>query len=236
MALMARVLIVAGDDRFAGPLADGLDRLGWPTVTARSLEAGAARRRRPARRVGDRRPREPGRRRPTPPSRPCAPPAGRGACPSWAWAFRRRPPPTRSSTSCSAPRPIPRRWRSGSSSSCAPPSPRRSSSCARPPSPSATRSWSCPSDADAPLGVLIVGSPSPQVLALTNALAPSASTVSAPSPPTPRSTICTSARSTRWCSGPARTRPRRCPSPRACGATPASTTSPPCSICRPRRR
>jgi two-component system cell cycle response regulator PopA len=40
VALIARVLIVAGDDRFAGPLADGLDQLGWPTVTARSLEAG----------------------------------------------------------------------------------------------------------------------------------------------------------------------------------------------------
>lgn len=31
----ARVLIVARDDRLAGPLAEGLDRLGWRTVTAR---------------------------------------------------------------------------------------------------------------------------------------------------------------------------------------------------------
>jgi two-component system cell cycle response regulator PopA len=31
----ARVLIVAKDDRLAGPLCDGLDRLGWRTVTAR---------------------------------------------------------------------------------------------------------------------------------------------------------------------------------------------------------
>ena len=33
--LKARVLIVARDDEAAGPLADGLDRLGWRTVTAR---------------------------------------------------------------------------------------------------------------------------------------------------------------------------------------------------------
>jgi two-component system cell cycle response regulator PopA len=33
--LQARVLIVAGDDSAAGPLAEGLDRLGWRTVTAR---------------------------------------------------------------------------------------------------------------------------------------------------------------------------------------------------------
>lgn len=36
MALDARVLIVAGEDLLAGPLAEGLDRLGWRTVTARS--------------------------------------------------------------------------------------------------------------------------------------------------------------------------------------------------------
>jgi two-component system cell cycle response regulator PopA len=40
VGLTARVLIVAGDDRSAGPLADGLDRLGWRTVTARSLDGG----------------------------------------------------------------------------------------------------------------------------------------------------------------------------------------------------
>jgi len=34
-----RVLILAKDDRLAGPLADGLDRLGWRTVTARSPHA-----------------------------------------------------------------------------------------------------------------------------------------------------------------------------------------------------
>ncbi|NEX91848.1 diguanylate cyclase [Caulobacter sp. 17J65-9] len=34
MALNARVLIVASDDGLAGPLAEGLDRLGWSTVTA----------------------------------------------------------------------------------------------------------------------------------------------------------------------------------------------------------
>ena len=33
--VQARVLIVARDDALAGPLADGLDRLGWRTVTAR---------------------------------------------------------------------------------------------------------------------------------------------------------------------------------------------------------
>jgi two-component system cell cycle response regulator PopA len=35
----ARVLILASDDARAGPLAEGLDRLGWRTVTARSLSA-----------------------------------------------------------------------------------------------------------------------------------------------------------------------------------------------------
>jgi two-component system cell cycle response regulator PopA len=35
LPVQARVLIVAKDDRLAGPLCDGLDRLGWPTVTAR---------------------------------------------------------------------------------------------------------------------------------------------------------------------------------------------------------
>lgn len=39
--VQARVLIVARDDSTAGPLAEGLDRLGWRTVTARS-EAAAA--------------------------------------------------------------------------------------------------------------------------------------------------------------------------------------------------
>ena len=36
MTVQARVLILAKDDRLAGPLADGLDRLGWRTVTARN--------------------------------------------------------------------------------------------------------------------------------------------------------------------------------------------------------
>ena len=35
MPHQARVLIVAKDDRLAGPLCEGLDRLGWRTVTAR---------------------------------------------------------------------------------------------------------------------------------------------------------------------------------------------------------
>ncbi len=39
MALTARVLIVATDDVLAQPLALGLDRLGWPSVTARGLHA-----------------------------------------------------------------------------------------------------------------------------------------------------------------------------------------------------
>ncbi|WP_293901152.1 diguanylate cyclase [Phenylobacterium sp.] len=39
--IQARVLIVARDDSTAGPLAEGLDRLGWRTVTART-EAAAA--------------------------------------------------------------------------------------------------------------------------------------------------------------------------------------------------
>ncbi len=35
----ARTLVFARDDRWAGPLCDGLDKLGWRTVTARSLGA-----------------------------------------------------------------------------------------------------------------------------------------------------------------------------------------------------
>ena len=42
MALTARVLIVAKDDTLAGPLAEGLDRLGWRTVTARGPYAALA--------------------------------------------------------------------------------------------------------------------------------------------------------------------------------------------------
>jgi two-component system cell cycle response regulator PopA len=38
----ARVLILARDDQFAGPLAEGLDRLGWRTITARGPNAGIA--------------------------------------------------------------------------------------------------------------------------------------------------------------------------------------------------
>ena len=39
MALNARVLIVSSEDALAGPLAEGLDRLGWRTVTARTTSA-----------------------------------------------------------------------------------------------------------------------------------------------------------------------------------------------------
>ena len=42
MSLHARVLIIARDDSLAGPLAEGLDRLGWRTVTARGLRAATA--------------------------------------------------------------------------------------------------------------------------------------------------------------------------------------------------
>ena len=42
VTLTARVMILAKDDRLAGPLADGLDRLDWKTVTARSLSAALA--------------------------------------------------------------------------------------------------------------------------------------------------------------------------------------------------
>ncbi|HEY9217332.1 MAG TPA: diguanylate cyclase, partial [Phenylobacterium sp.] len=41
-SLQARVLIVARDDALAGPLAEGLDRLGWRTVTARGPYAAIA--------------------------------------------------------------------------------------------------------------------------------------------------------------------------------------------------
>ena len=41
-SLQARVLIVARDDELAGPLAEGLDRLGWRTLTARTAEAALA--------------------------------------------------------------------------------------------------------------------------------------------------------------------------------------------------
>ena len=39
MQVQARVLIVAREDEIAGPLAEGLDRLGWRTVTARGPNA-----------------------------------------------------------------------------------------------------------------------------------------------------------------------------------------------------
>jgi len=41
-SVQARVLIVARDDTLAGPLAEGLDRLGWRTVTARGAEPALA--------------------------------------------------------------------------------------------------------------------------------------------------------------------------------------------------
>ncbi|WP_374570736.1 diguanylate cyclase domain-containing protein [Phenylobacterium sp.] len=40
--IQARVLIVARDDALAGPLAEGLDRLGWRTITARGPYAAVA--------------------------------------------------------------------------------------------------------------------------------------------------------------------------------------------------
>jgi two-component system cell cycle response regulator PopA len=42
VALNARVLMVAGEDAQAGPLAEGLDRLGWRTVTARTATGAVA--------------------------------------------------------------------------------------------------------------------------------------------------------------------------------------------------
>ena len=42
MSLHARVLILARDDSLAEPLAEGLDRLGWRTITARGVQAGVA--------------------------------------------------------------------------------------------------------------------------------------------------------------------------------------------------
>ena len=42
MSIHARVLIVAKDDTIAGPLAEGLDRLGWRTITARGPYAALA--------------------------------------------------------------------------------------------------------------------------------------------------------------------------------------------------
>jgi two-component system cell cycle response regulator PopA len=42
LSLHARVLILARDDSLAGPLAEGLDRLGWRTITARGIQAAAA--------------------------------------------------------------------------------------------------------------------------------------------------------------------------------------------------
>jgi two-component system cell cycle response regulator PopA len=41
-SVQARVLIVARDDELAGPLSEGLDRLGWRTVTARTAQAALA--------------------------------------------------------------------------------------------------------------------------------------------------------------------------------------------------
>jgi two-component system cell cycle response regulator PopA len=42
LSLHARVLILARDDSLAGPLAEGLDRLGWRTITARGVQAALA--------------------------------------------------------------------------------------------------------------------------------------------------------------------------------------------------
>ena len=42
LSVHARVLIVAKDDTLAGPLAEGLDRLGWRTITARGPYAALA--------------------------------------------------------------------------------------------------------------------------------------------------------------------------------------------------
>ena len=42
LGVQARVLIVAGDDAAAGPLSEGLDRLGWRTVTARRTRSAIA--------------------------------------------------------------------------------------------------------------------------------------------------------------------------------------------------
>jgi len=42
VTINARVLILARDDQFAGPLAEGLDRLGWRTITARGPYAAMA--------------------------------------------------------------------------------------------------------------------------------------------------------------------------------------------------
>jgi two-component system cell cycle response regulator PopA len=42
LAVNARILIVARDDARAGPLAEGLDRLGWRTITARGPYAALA--------------------------------------------------------------------------------------------------------------------------------------------------------------------------------------------------
>jgi two-component system cell cycle response regulator PopA len=42
VSLQARILIVARDDALAGPLAEGLDRLGWRTITARGPYAALA--------------------------------------------------------------------------------------------------------------------------------------------------------------------------------------------------
>ncbi len=42
MSMNARILIVARDDALAGPLAEGLDRLGWRTITARGPYAAIA--------------------------------------------------------------------------------------------------------------------------------------------------------------------------------------------------
>jgi len=42
LSIQARILIVARDDALAGPLAEGLDRLGWRTITARGPYAAIA--------------------------------------------------------------------------------------------------------------------------------------------------------------------------------------------------
>ena len=241
VALHARVLIVAKDDRSAGALAEGLDRLGWRTVTARDAEAGARA-----------------------PWATCeieaaiVDLAGAGETPGpLAETLRAACRPRRLPVS---PWPRPRRRRRARLR----PGPRRRR-CIPPRLALAARTTGAhrrrgggvraarrhlrraqrparPARSDRRHAAPRAGH------RLARAAVPGAhqrpgrdrpGRASAPSPPTPPSTICTSAASTPSCSGPARTRPRRSRSPRACAATPASITSPPCSICagpRPRLR
>ena len=230
MSIHARILIVARDDERAGPLAEGLDRLGWRTVTARGPFAAIAA-------LGD-----------LQIEAAIVDLIGAG---HEALSFARR-----LKAAC-APRrlpvmaiadPDPQLASHGFDLTLAPPlHPAQAVDAAGEPGAdgggrggvrAAARDvrraraagWSCRRPRAARCGCSASASRRRSSWRSPTRSPATRPRWSAPSPPTRRSTTCTSAPSMRWCCGPARTRKRRCRSSPACGATPGSITSPPCSI------